>query len=74
MLASLRIGGYVVPHNPAQLEIDPMWTETSADQSCCLTYDVRSGEPDEMRIAVQRSPTVLFITFNGDLAHSLKDA
>jgi hypothetical protein len=74
VLASLRIGGYVVPHNPAQLEIDPMWTETSADQSCCLTYDVRSGEPDEMRIAVQRSPTVLFITFNSDLAHSLKDA
>jgi hypothetical protein len=31
-------------------------------------------QPDEMRIAVQRSPTVLFITFNGDLAHSLKDA
>lgn len=26
-----------------------------------------------MRIAVQRSPTVLFITFNGDLAHSLRD-
>ena len=74
VLAWHRIGGYVVPHIPGRLEIDPMWTETWADQSCCLIYDVRSGEPDEMRIAVQRSPTVLFITFNGDLAHSLKDA
>jgi hypothetical protein len=74
MPASLRIGGYVVAHPPDQLDIGLHQADVRVGQSCCLIYNVHSGEPDEMRIAVQRSPTVLFITFNGDLAHSLKDA
>jgi hypothetical protein len=65
--ASHRIGGYVVTHTPGHLEIELMWAETKADktgQSCCLVYDVGTKEPQEMRIAVQKSLTVLFITFN----------
>lgn len=65
--ASHRIGGYVVTHTPGHLDIDLMWAETKPDQtgqSCCLVYDVGTNEPQEMRIAVQKSLTVLFITFN----------
>jgi hypothetical protein len=62
--ASYRIGGSVVNHIPGQLEIELMGTETWADQSCCLVYDVRSGEPNEMGIAVQKSLAVLLITFD----------
>lgn len=62
-----RIGGYVVTHTPGLLDIELMWAETRADrtgQSCSLVYDVGTKEPEEMRIAVQKSLTVLFITFN----------
>jgi hypothetical protein len=65
--ASHRIGGYVVTHTPGHLDIELMWAETRADrtgQSCSLIYDVDTKEPEEMRIAVQKSLTVLFITFN----------
>jgi hypothetical protein len=65
--ASHRIGGYVVTHTPGHLDIELMWAETRADQtgqSCSLLYDISTKEPEEMRIAVQKSLTVLFITFN----------
>jgi hypothetical protein len=65
--ASHRIGGYVVTHTPGHLDIELMWAETRADrtgQSCSLIYDISTTEPEEMRIAVQKSLTVLFITFN----------
>jgi hypothetical protein len=65
--ASHRIGGYVVTHTPGHLDIELMWSETRADrtgQSCSLIYDVSTKEPQEMRIAVQKSLSVLFITFN----------
>jgi hypothetical protein len=65
--ASHRIGGYVVTHTPGHLDIELMWAETRADrtgQSCSLIYDVGTKELEEMRIAVQKSLTVLFITFN----------
>jgi hypothetical protein len=65
--ASHRIGGYVVTHTPGHLDIELMWAETKADQtsqSCSLTYDFSTKEPTEMRIAVQKSLTVLFVTFN----------
>ncbi|MBQ0819305.1 hypothetical protein KBI52_03540 [Microvirga sp. HBU67558] len=65
--ASHRIGGYVVTHTPGHLEIELMWAETRADQtgqSCALIYDVRTKEPEEMRIAVQKSLSMLFITFH----------
>jgi hypothetical protein len=64
---SHRIGAYVVTHTPGHLDIDLMWAETKADQTgqhCSLIYDVSTKEPQEMRIAVQKSLTVLFITFN----------
>jgi hypothetical protein len=65
--ASHRIGGYVVTHTPGHLDIELMWAETRADQTaqhCSLIYDISTTEPEEMRIAVQKSLTVLFITFN----------
>jgi hypothetical protein len=65
--ASHRIGGYVVTHTPGHLDIELMWSETRADrtgQSCSLIYDVGTREPQKMRIAVQMSLRVLFITFN----------
>jgi hypothetical protein len=65
--ASHRIGGYVVTHTPGHLDIELMWSETRSDQtgqSCSLIYDVGTREPEEMRIAVQKSLTVLFITFH----------
>jgi hypothetical protein len=63
---SHRVGGYLVTHTPGHVEIELMWAETRADwtgQSCALVYDVSSKEPTEMRIAVQKSLTVLFVTF-----------
>ena len=65
--ASHRIGGYVVTHTPGHLDIELMWAETRADQTaqhCSLIYDLGTKKPEEMRIAVQKSLTVLFITFN----------
>jgi hypothetical protein len=65
--ASHRIGGYVVTHTPGHMDIELMWAETQADQtgqSCALIYDVRTKEPEEMRIAVQKSLSMLFITFH----------
>jgi hypothetical protein len=65
--ASHRIGGYVVTHTPGHVDIELMWAETRADQtgqSCALIYDVRTKEPEEMRIAVQKSLSMLFITFH----------
>ncbi|SCZ12727.1 hypothetical protein [Microvirga guangxiensis] len=65
--ASYRIGGYVVTHTPGHLDIELMWAETQADrtgQACSLIYDVSTSKPEEMRIAVQKSLTVLFVTFN----------
>jgi hypothetical protein len=64
---SHRIGGYVVTHTPGHLDIELMWAETRADQTaqhCSLIYDISTMDPQEMRIAVQKSLTVLFITFN----------
>ncbi|QRM35852.1 hypothetical protein [Microvirga sp. VF16] len=67
MPASHRIGSFVVTHTPGHLDIESMWVETRADhtgQSCCLIYDIDTKEPKEMRISVQKSLTMLFITFN----------
>jgi hypothetical protein len=64
---SHKIGAYVVTHTPGSVDIELMWGETRADhtgQSCSLIYDISTGEPREMRIAVQKSLTMLFITFN----------
>jgi hypothetical protein len=65
--ASHRIGGYVVMHTPGSIYIELMWAETKMDQSgssCLLDYDIVSKEPGEMRIAAQKSLSVLFLTFN----------
>jgi hypothetical protein len=65
--ASHRIGGYMLTHTPGHLDIELMWAGTRADQtgqSCALVYDVGTKEPEEMRIAVQKSLTMLFITFH----------
>ena len=65
--ASHRIGGYVVMHTPGSIYIELMWAETKMDQSgssCLLDYDIASKEPEEMRIAAQKSLSVLFLTFN----------
>jgi hypothetical protein len=64
---SHKIGGYVVTHTPGSIDIELMWSETRVDQTaqhCSLIYDISTTEPEEMRIAVQKSLTVLFITFN----------
>jgi len=64
---SHRIGGYVVTHTPGCLDIELMWAGTRTDrtgQLCSLIYDITTKEPQEMRLAVQKSLTVLFITFN----------
>lgn len=65
--ASHRIGGYVVMHTPGSIYIELMWAETKLDQSgssCLLNYDRASKEPEEMRIAAQKSLSLLFLTFN----------
>jgi hypothetical protein len=65
--ASHKIGGYVVTHTPGSINIELMWAETKMDQtglSCLLVYDGASKEPKELRIAAQRSLSLLFLTFN----------
>jgi hypothetical protein len=56
-----------VMHTPGSIYIELMWAETKMDQSgssCLLDYDIASKEPEEMRIAAQKSLSVLFLTFN----------
>lgn len=65
--ASHKIGGYVVTHTPGSINIRLMWAETKADQaglSCLLVYDALINEPQELRIAAQRSLSLLFVTLN----------
>jgi hypothetical protein len=65
--ASHKIGGYVVTHTPGSINIELMWAETKADQtglSCLLVYDDLTKEPEELRIAAQKSLSLLFLTFN----------
>jgi len=65
--ASHRIGGYVVTHTPGSINIELMWAESKADQtglSCLLVYDDLTKEPEELRIAEQKSLSLLFLTFN----------
>ncbi|MBJ6126033.1 hypothetical protein [Microvirga splendida] len=65
--ASHKIGGYVVIHTPGSINIELMWAETKADQtglSCLLVYDGPTKEPEELRIAAQRSLSLLFLTLN----------
>jgi hypothetical protein len=65
--ASHRIGGYVVTHTPGSINIELMWAETKADQtglSCLLVYDGLTNEPEELRIATQKSLSLLIFTFN----------
>jgi hypothetical protein len=59
-----RIGGYVVKHTPGEVGIELMWSETRDDatgQSCLLLYDAATGEPEAMKLSVQRTLTLLFI-------------
>ncbi|WP_201274111.1 hypothetical protein [Microvirga brassicacearum] len=59
-----RIGGYEVTHAPGEIRIDLMWHHTRFDQtgqSCTLLYDTRTGAPQEMRIAQQKTLQLLFI-------------
>ncbi|WP_190844463.1 hypothetical protein [Microvirga sp.] len=49
------------------INIELMWADTKADQaglSCLLTYDSPTNEPEELRIAAQRSLSLLIFTFN----------
>lgn len=65
--ASHKISGYVVTHTPGSINIELMWAETKADQtelSCLLLYDDLTKEPEELRIAAQKSLSLLFLTFN----------
>jgi hypothetical protein len=65
--ASHKIGGYVVTHTPGSINIELMWAETKADQtglSCLLVYDGPTNEPVELRIAAQKSLSLLIFTFN----------
>jgi len=65
--ASHKIGGYVVTHMPGSINIELMWAEMRVDQSglsCLLVYDSVTKEPEELRIAAQKSLSLLFITFN----------
>ena len=65
--ASHKIGGYVVTHTLGSINIELMWAETKMDQtglSCLLVYDGASKEPKELRIAAQRSLSLLFLTLN----------
>ncbi|WP_205772525.1 hypothetical protein [Microvirga calopogonii] len=65
--ASHRIGGYVVTHTPGSINIELMWAETKADQtglSCLLVYHGPTMEPEELRIAAQKSLSLLFLTIN----------
>lgn len=63
---SHKIGGYAVVHTAGQISIELMWSKTREDQSgesCMLDYDPETGEPQEMRVSVQRTLTLLFIQF-----------
>lgn len=65
--ASHRVGGYVVTHTPGSISIELMWAESKADQiglSCLLVYDDLTKEPEELRIAAQKSLSLLIFTFN----------
>jgi hypothetical protein len=65
--ATHRFGSYVVTHTPDAINIELMWAETMADQtglSCLLVYDAQTKEPEGLRIAVQKSLSLLIITFN----------
>jgi hypothetical protein len=64
---SHRIGGYVVTHTPGQIAIELMWSDTKIDQtgqSCLLTYDINTSEPDAMLLAKQATLTLLFMSFS----------
>lgn len=64
--ASHKIGGYVVTHTTGQISIELMWSETREDhsgESCILGYDPATGEPQKMRVSVQRTLTILFVRF-----------
>jgi hypothetical protein len=64
--ATYRIGGYLVTHTPGQIAIELMWSDTKVDQtgqSCLLTYDSITGQPDMMLLAKQATLTLLFISF-----------
>jgi hypothetical protein len=59
--------GCMVMHTPGSINIELMWAETKADQtglSCLFLYDDLTKEPKELRIAAQKSLSLLFITFN----------
>jgi hypothetical protein len=61
-----RIGGYVVTHTPGQIAIELMWSDTKIDQtgqSCLLTYDGNTGEPETMLLSKQATLTLLFMSF-----------
>lgn len=65
--ASHKIGGYVVTHTPGSINIKLMWAETKIDRtglSCLLVYDGSTQEPEELRIAVQKLLSLLFLTLN----------
>ncbi|ANY82910.1 hypothetical protein BB934_32320 (plasmid) [Microvirga ossetica] len=54
-------------HTPGSIYIELMWAETKLDQSglsCLLNYNRASKEPEDMRIAAQKSLSLLFLTFN----------
>jgi hypothetical protein len=64
---SHRIGGYVVAHTPGQIAIELMWSDTKIDQtgqSCLLTYDTSTSEPDAMLLAKEATLTLLFMRFS----------
>jgi hypothetical protein len=63
---SHKIGGYTVTHTPGQIRIELMWAETKPDQtgqSCALDYDPLTLQPEAMRIAAQKTLTLLFVSF-----------
>jgi hypothetical protein len=63
---SYRIGGYVVTHTRGQITIELMWSDTKIDQtgqSCLLTYDTNTGEPDAMLLSKQATLNLLFMSF-----------
>ena len=64
--ATHRIGGYVVTHTPGQIAIELMWSDTKIEQtgqSCLLTYDTNTGEPEAMLLSKQATLALLFMSF-----------
>ena len=62
-----RIGGYEVTHTPGHIGIALLWHQSRLDrsgQSCALVYDAVTGEPQEMRIARQRTVQLLFLSLS----------